>query len=35
MEFVNRLTEQALTPGTFDTAFSTRVLQAAQLIPVT
>jgi hypothetical protein len=35
MEFVNRLTEQALTPGTFDTAFSTRVLQAAQLMPVT
>jgi hypothetical protein len=35
MEFVSRLTEQALMPGTFATAFSTRVLQAAQLIPVT
>ena len=28
-------TETALTPGTFDTAFSTRTLQAAQLMPVT
>ena len=35
MEFVNRLTEQAVTPGTFDTAFSTLALQAAQLMPVT
>lgn len=35
MEFVRRLTEQDVTPGTLDTAFSTRVLQAAQLIPVT
>ena len=35
MEFVSKLTEQAVTPGTFDTAFSTRALQAAQLIPVT
>ena len=29
------LTEQLLTPGTLLTAFSTRALQAAQLIPVT
>ena len=35
MEFVSRLTEQEVTPATFDTAFSTRALQAAQLIPVT
>ncbi|EDR48569.1 hypothetical protein DORFOR_00115 [Dorea formicigenerans ATCC 27755] len=35
MEFVRRLTEQDVTPGTFDTAFSTLELQAAQLIPVT
>jgi len=35
MEFVRRLTEQDVTPGTLDTAFSTRELQAAQLIPVT
>jgi hypothetical protein len=35
MEFVKRLTEQADTPSTFDTAFSTLALQAAQLIPVT
>ena len=35
MEFVRRLTAQDVTPGTFDTAFSTRVWQAAQLIPVT
>jgi len=35
MEFVRRLTEQLVTPGTFDTAFSTLLLQAAQLIPVT
>jgi hypothetical protein len=35
MELVKRLTEQEVTPGTLETAFSTRVLQAAQLIPVT
>jgi len=35
MELVKRLTEQELTPGTFETAFSTLALQAAQLIPVT
>ena len=35
MEFVSRLTEQEVTPFTFDTAFSTRAEQAAQLIPVT
>jgi hypothetical protein len=35
MEFVRRLTEHALTPDTFETAFSTLALQAAQLIPVT
>ena len=35
IEFVNRLTEQEVTPGTCETAFSTRALQAAQLIPVT
>jgi hypothetical protein len=35
MEFVKRLTEQLITPGTCPTAFSTRALQAAQLIPVT
>lgn len=35
MELVSRLTEQAVTPGTLDTAFSTRAEQAAQLIPVT
>ena len=35
VEFVRRLTEQDVTPGTLDTAFSTRELQAAQLIPVT
>ena len=34
-ELVSRLTEQDFTPGTFDTAFSTRELQAAQVIPVT
>ena len=34
IEFVSRLTEQDVTPGTFETAFSTRVLHAAQLIPV-
>ena len=35
MELVRRLTEQDVTPGTFDTAFSTLALQAAQLMPVT
>ena len=35
MELVSRLTEHAVTPGTFPTAFSTRALQAAQLMPVT
>ena len=35
IEFVSRLTEHAVTPGTFDTAFSTRLLHAAQLMPVT
>src|SRR5699024_2366922 len=35
MELVSRLTEQAVTPVTLLTAFSTRALQAAQLIPVT
>ena len=35
MEFVRRLTEQLVTPDTFDTAFSTLLLHAAQLIPVT
>ena len=35
MELVSRLTEQDVTPGTLATAFSTRALQAAQLIPVT
>ena len=35
MELVSRLTEQDVTPGTLDTAFSTLLLQAAQLIPVT
>ena len=35
MELVSRLTEQLFTPGSFDTAFSTRALQAAQLMPVT
>ena len=35
MEWVSRLTEQAVTPGTAETAFSTRALQAAQLMPVT
>ena len=34
-EFVRRLTAQLFTPGTALTAFSTRVWQAAQLIPVT
>ena len=35
MEFVNKLTAQEDTPSSPFTAFSTRVLQAAQLIPVT
>ena len=35
IEFVSRLTEQEVTPGTLLTAFSTLLLQAAQLIPVT
>jgi hypothetical protein len=35
MEFVRRLTEQEVTPATLLTAFSTRELQAAQLMPVT
>jgi hypothetical protein len=34
MELVSRFTEQDVTPLTADTAFSTRALQAAQLIPV-
>ena len=32
---VRRLTLQLVTPSTFETAFSTRAWQAAQLIPVT
>ena len=32
---VSRLTLHDVTPGTLETAFSTRALQAAQLIPVT
>ena len=35
IEFVRRLTEHDVTPGTFDTAISTRALPAAHLIPVT
>jgi hypothetical protein len=35
MELVKRLTEHEVTPGTFETAFSTRALHAAQLMPVT
>ena len=35
MELVSRLTAQAVTPSTPFTAFSTRALQAAQLMPVT
>ncbi len=35
MEFVRRLTEQDVTPSSFETAFSTRALHAAQLMPVT
>ena len=34
IEFVSRLTEQEVTPLTADTAFSIRLLQAAQLMPV-
>ena len=35
IEFVSRLTEQEVTPGTLLTAYSTLLLQAAQQIPVT
>ena len=35
MELVSRLTETEETPGTCETAFSTRAWQAAQLMPVT
>jgi hypothetical protein len=35
MELVKRLTAQDSTPGTAETAFSTRAWQAAQVIPVT
>ena len=35
IELVKRLTVHSVTPSTFETAFSTRELQAAQLIPVT
>ena len=35
IEFVSRLTEHDVTPGTLLTAFSTRAEQAAQLMPVT
>ena len=35
IELVSRLTEQEVTPGTSDTAFSTLALHAAQLMPVT
>ena len=35
IELVRRLTEQDVTPGTLETAFSTLALQAAQLIPAT
>src|SRR5699024_3406723 len=35
IELVSRLTEQDVTPGTLETAFSTRALHAAQLMPVT
>ena len=34
MEFVSRFTAHTSTPGSFDTAFSTRALQAAQDMPV-
>ena len=35
IELVRRPTAQLVTPGTWETAFSTRALHAAQLIPVT
>ena len=35
IEFVKSDTEQVVTPSTAETAFSTRALHAAQLIPVT
>ena len=35
MELVSRLTAQVVTPGTLETAFSTRALQAAQCMPLT
>jgi hypothetical protein len=35
IEFVSKLTEHEVTPSTFETAFSTLLLHAAQLIPVT
>jgi hypothetical protein len=35
MELVSRFTEQDVTPSTAETAFSTRALHAAQLMPVT
>jgi hypothetical protein len=35
IELVRRLTLQEVTPSTFETAFSTRAWQAAQLMPVT
>ena len=34
VEWVRRFTEQEVTPSTSETAFSTRAVQAAQLIPV-
>ena len=34
MELVSRLTAHSVTPGTFETAFSTLAWQAAQLMPV-
>ena len=35
IEFVSRLTAHEVTPGTAETAFSTRAEHAAQLMPVT
>ena len=35
MEFIRRFTEHEVTPSTFETAFSTLALHAAQLMPVT
>ena len=35
IEFVKRLTVHEVTPGSFETSFSTLALHAAQLIPVT